>query len=142
MSPSPFRLEGDDITYIICACVSPELISRLIIFQPYFGHFTFQNATIDIHIIAKRVQRRINISQLHINEAHQHHRIFWHIVFHLFSPSTSIINDRPSQSQPMFLYKAEPPPPQRQASATFEYPSDKQPFYPTELYLFLFLVLS
>ena len=65
--------EGNALLYdSLCLCVSHQ--NLLVVFQRPF---------IDIHVRAQVVQRRIEIAQLHVDEAHEHHWVFWHLV-HVF----------------------------------------------------------
>ena len=82
----PFRPRGKCTSFmIVCACVCtlPKLIGFGIVFQTSLGHFVLQCALVNIHIRTQIFQRRIGVAQLHVDETHQHHRVFRHLI-HIF----------------------------------------------------------
>ena len=53
----------------------PELILRRVVFETGLLQTGLQLPAVHMHILTKRVERRVIVAQFRINEAEQHHRV-------------------------------------------------------------------
>ena len=63
----------------------PEAVVFRAIFETYRGQFLKKLAFIYVHILAELVKGWVEVSEFHVDEAHEHHRIFWKVVHMSFS---------------------------------------------------------
>lgn len=61
----------------------PHLVKFPVILQIMIRKIIQKVIAVNIHIIAQSFKIRIKITQLHVDEAHQYHRIFGKLIHHL-----------------------------------------------------------
>ena len=60
-----------------CCGDLPELVVCFAVFKSGGSEFFFKRFPVDIHIVAKGVERGIVVAQFHIDDAEKHHRVLW-----------------------------------------------------------------
>ena len=55
----------------------PEFVVCFAVFKSGRFEFFFKRLAVNVHIIAKRVERRIMIAQFHVDDAEKHHGVLW-----------------------------------------------------------------
>ena len=74
------RKKEEDQGFPVLFFCLPKLIGRGVVFKAHLCQLLFQYFPVDLQVLAESIQIRIKITQFHVDEPHEHHRVLWHLI--------------------------------------------------------------